>query len=191
MFAEALETTLVSTGLVSRCSVAISLGAATLALERDRCDLVISDLLFPEGTANDFIGWAMALKPRPKVVVVTSLSDSWHLQNVLTHPVDAVVQKGQGLRSLLQKIQLLFPSNSKRVVKATNEIEPIENHLSRREKDVVLALGAGGTNQDIAEELGLSVRTVETHRRNISKKLRIFGNELVRAAVHYRDFKMP
>lgn len=191
MFAEALQTSLVSMGLVAQCTVANSLGAAEAALRRARYDIVVSDLLFPEGTANGFIGSALAAEPRPRVIVVTSLSDNWHLQSVLTHSVDAVVPKGELLSSLRRRIEEMMPATSKQVVTKREEIERIEKFLSRREKEVVSSLGAGATNQEIAEQLGLSVRTVETHRRNISKKLGIFGNELVRAAVHFRDFVGP
>lgn len=57
------------------------------------------------------------------------------------------------------------------------------NALSRREKDVLRLLALGYTNRQAAEELGLSVRTVEAHRANIMTKLGLRNRaELVRWA---------
>ena len=45
--------------------------------------------------------------------------------------------------------------------------------LSQREKEIVVCVVKGMTNKEIAEQLYLSIHTVITHRRNISKKLQI------------------
>lgn len=56
-----------------------------------------------------------------------------------------------------------------------SEEEDLENQdaLSQREKEVVICVVKGMTNKEIAEKLFLSIHTVITHRRNISKKLQI------------------
>ena len=58
--------------------------------------------------------------------------------------------------------------------------------LNPREHRLFVALGKGKLNKQIAEELGLSVATVETYRKSISAKLGLSGSELVRAAVLFR-----
>ena len=56
-----------------------------------------------------------------------------------------------------------------------SEEEDLENQdaLSQREKEIVICVVKGMTNKEIAEKLYLSIHTVITHRRNISKKLQI------------------
>lgn len=56
-----------------------------------------------------------------------------------------------------------------------SEEENLENQdaLSQREKEIVICVVKGMTNKEIAEKLFLSIHTVITHRRNISKKLQI------------------
>ena len=56
-----------------------------------------------------------------------------------------------------------------------SEEEDLENQdaLSQREKEIVICVVKGLTNKEIAEKLFLSIHTVITHRRNISKKLQI------------------
>lgn len=56
-----------------------------------------------------------------------------------------------------------------------SEEEDLENQdaLSQREKEIVICVVKGMTNKEIAEKLFLSIHTVITHRRNISKKMQI------------------
>ena len=53
------------------------------------------------------------------------------------------------------------------------EEEDNQENLSQREKEIVICVVKGMTNKEIAEKLFLSIHTVITHRRNISKKLQI------------------
>ncbi|MFT4102135.1 MAG: response regulator transcription factor [Burkholderiaceae bacterium] len=59
--------------------------------------------------------------------------------------------------------------------------------LTARERDILRRIGEGLANKQIAQMLGLSVRTVETHRLNIKRKLGIAGQaELIRYALEHR-----
>lgn len=62
--------------------------------------------------------------------------------------------------------------------------------LSLRESQILAGLSKGHASRQLAQELGLSVRTVETHRQNIKRKLNLEGQaELIKYAVeHCRDF---
>ncbi|MFZ6648365.1 response regulator [Undibacterium sp. TJN25] len=56
--------------------------------------------------------------------------------------------------------------------------------LTQREQDILKSIATGKSNKHIAQELGLSVRTVETHRLNIKRKLNIEGQaDLIRYAL--------
>lgn len=61
-----------------------------------------------------------------------------------------------------------------------------DNQLTTREQEVLQHIAAGQSNKQIARDLALSVRTVETHRLNIKRKLGIEGQaELIRFAVQH------
>jgi DNA-binding NarL/FixJ family response regulator len=63
---------------------------------------------------------------------------------------------------------------------------PQEEALTTREQEVLRHIAAGESNKQIARALDLSVRTVETHRLNIKRKLGIEGQaELIRYAVQH------
>lgn len=59
--------------------------------------------------------------------------------------------------------------------------------LTQREREILRHIGAGLANKQIAQELDLSVRTVETHRQNLKRKLGIEGQaELIKFAIEHR-----
>ncbi|MDQ1816474.1 response regulator transcription factor [Massilia sp. CCM 9210] len=65
-----------------------------------------------------------------------------------------------------------------------------DNQLTVREQEVLQQLAGGQSNKQIARALDLSVRTVETHRLNIKRKLGIEGQaELIRYAVQHARFE--
>ncbi|MCK5348484.1 MAG: helix-turn-helix domain-containing protein, partial [Desulfobacula sp.] len=49
------------------------------------------------------------------------------------------------------------------------------NEISKKERQVLQLVAEGERTRDIAEKLGVSIKTIETHRRNIMKKLSIFS----------------
>jgi DNA-binding NarL/FixJ family response regulator len=64
-----------------------------------------------------------------------------------------------------------------------------DQQLTAREQEVLRHLARGHSNKQIARDLDLSVRTVETHRQNIKRKLDIEGQaELIRFAVEHAQF---
>lgn len=80
----------------------------------------------------------------------------------------------------------LSPSISGRMLRSQTP-RPV---LSLRESQILAGLSKGHASRQLAQELGLSVRTVETHRQNIRRKLNLEGQaELIKYAVeHCRDF---
>ena len=64
------------------------------------------------------------------------------------------------------------------LLNVASEEEEVDNQdtLSQREKEIVICVVKGMTNKEIAEKLFLSIHTVITHRRNISKKLQIHSS---------------
>jgi DNA-binding NarL/FixJ family response regulator len=75
---------------------------------------------------------------------------------------------------------------SARLIHASAMRDPIER-LTPRERDILDALAEGLSSKQIAQQHGLSVRTVETHRLNLKRKLDIDGQaELIKFAVEHR-----
>jgi DNA-binding CsgD family transcriptional regulator len=62
--------------------------------------------------------------------------------------------------------------------------EPVESSLTSREREVIQLVAEGKTTKEVAVALGLSVKTADTHRANLMRKLRVHSvSELVLYAI--------
>lgn len=97
------------------------------------------------------------------IALVTSFVDA-----TLLNKYDESVSIFDDLEALTKKIGGLM-----NVTAGEEETDDSQDALSQREKEIVICVVKGMTNKEIAEKLYLSIHTVITHRRNISKKLQI------------------
>lgn len=124
------------------------------------------DILVVNPTFGDFFDVARFREETAgKGIKVVALVSSF-IDASLLSKYDASISIFDDLEALANKINLL------------QNIEPEEEEdsqeaLSQREKEIVICVVKGMTNKEIAEKLFLSIHTVITHRRNISKKLQI------------------
>ena len=121
--------------------------------------------------------------PDLKVIILTMHKSEEMLHKALSVGVNGYVLKDNALEDLVEAIKVVgegrffissdllqlvvggYVNNIKDIVDTNNEI------LSVREKEILQMLAEGRSNKEVAEALYLSVKTVETHRANIMKKL--------------------
>ena len=84
----------------------------------------------------------------------------------------ALLQKYDETISIFDTVSAL-EGKVKKLKKIDPDEEDEQETLSQREKEIVVCVAQGMTNKEIADELFLSIHTVNTHRKNISKKLQI------------------
>lgn len=124
-------------------------------------------------------------------VVVLGLNESVASEGELAAAgVSAFLGKGSGREVVLGALQALRndgQSGSRRMFAAGESVPPPSSgsgSLSRRELQVLTLIADGFTNKQIADELGISVRTVETHRERLMRKLNVQGTAaLTKAAI--------
>lgn len=126
------------------------------------------DILIVNPTFGDYFDVArfreeMTGKKIRLIALVSSFIDS----SLLTK-YDESISIFDDLEAIAGKINKLQHLDS-----SDEEEEENQDTLSQREKEIVICVVKGMTNKEIAEKLFLSIHTVITHRRNISKKLQI------------------
>lgn len=102
-----------------------------------------------------------------KKIHVVALVSSFVDSSLLTK-YDESISIFDDLETIAGKINKLQHLDSPK-----EEEDDCQETLSQREKEIVICVVKGMTNKEIAEQLFLSIHTVITHRRNISKKLQI------------------
>jgi two-component system response regulator NreC len=160
-----------------------------------RPDVAVMDISMPD---MDGLEATRAIRQRglpTQVVVLTVHADDEYLLRALDAGACGYVVKSASDTDLLQAIRLaaqgqvfLYPSAVRRVlthyVQSRGQRKRLPEQLSGREQEVLRLTAAGYTNQEIAQELGISPKTVDTYRQRIMEKLGLERrSELVRYAL--------
>jgi DNA-binding NarL/FixJ family response regulator len=170
-------------------------GDADDALRRTRSlrpDVVVLDLSLQGRTRLDLVRELDALGAR--VVILSVLGDAAHAKAALERGAQGYVLKESAASELVDAIRTVVDDR----MHLPSTLAPELVHggggdgLSSREREVLRLYALGYTNNEIAAELVLSVRTVETHRQRILEKLRLNSRaDLVRYALDHRLIDGP
>lgn len=159
--------------------VVFQAASAELALQylKDhKVDLVVTDFNMPGMDGLSLIHTIKRIEPTTKIIVL-SMHDEIHLvKEILKSGVDGYVLKKDTQRELLKAIGevkegRVFMSSDISKLLIVNLQNPDEGKLlTDREREIVKLIAKEYSNKQIAEELFISERTVETHRKNIFRK---------------------
>jgi two-component system, NarL family, response regulator NreC len=156
-------------------------------------DVILLDVVMPGRSGIEAIPDLLKESPESKILLLSMQDDAAYVREafgagasgyVLKEAADAEVVAA--VRDVAGGGRYVHPALGARLVAAEAEAEARaeQDPLSEREHEILRLLALGHTNQEIAGELYLSVRTVETHRAHIMQKLRISTRaELVRYAL--------
>jgi two-component system response regulator NreC len=158
-------------------------------------DVLVLDLNMPGGSSLEAIPTIRRDSPRTQIVVLTMQNEPAYARQALSAGVLGYVLKESADAELVEAIRAAAAGesylNPRLGAKVAAEPPPgPPDGLSEREVEVLRMIALGHTNAQIAEELYLSVRTVETHRAHIQQKLGLSDrSELVRYALDHRLVK--
>lgn len=154
--------------------------------EAMRPDVLVLDLGMPGGSGLETIATLVASVPETAIVVLTMQDDPAFARGALSRGARGYVLKEGADEELLDAIRAaargetyLNPRLGARLATERPGPPPDGDALTGREVDVLRRIALGHTNAEIAEQLFLSVRTIETHRAHIQSKL----NRTSRAAL--------
>jgi two-component system response regulator NreC len=155
--------------------------------------VVVTDLTLIDASRDDVVARLQARFPETAVVALTVLEDLPTVRSVLAAGADGYVLKSAskadlfaGIRAVARGSLYLQPSIGVAFASSPPDefARPTVAGLTPKETDVLRLLALGHTNGEIAQLLGASLRTIETHRAHIHQKLdRHSRAQLVRFAL--------
>jgi DNA-binding NarL/FixJ family response regulator len=169
--------------------------AKTLEL---RPDVIILDISMPDLNGADAARRIRMASKNAEILILSVHYSDQLIREIIDAGAHGYVLKTDSDRDLLLAVESLarhkpfFTSKAKRVIhnefiregKFTNISTVLHNPLSSREREIVQLLAEGKNSREVSLSLNISVKTVETHRANIMRKLEIHNvSELVRYAV--------
>jgi DNA-binding NarL/FixJ family response regulator len=155
-------------------------------------DVAIVDISMPVLNGVDTARELKKCSPKTKVILLTQHDEEQYVTESLRAGVKGYVLKSQAGSELIHAIQevcrgsvYLSPNISRAVVDAyLSKSYVAADRLSGRERQVLQLVGEGKSTKDIATRLGISVKTAESHRARLMKKLDIHETaSLVRYAI--------
>lgn len=167
---------------------------ALAEIANDPPDVAVVDLSLGDGSGLDLIKKLSAANPDVPVIVLSMHDEKVHAPRALLAGAKGYVMKHEatdrvleGIRTVLDGRRFVSPDVAQRVEQGSQgEVRSPVARLSDREFQVYQLIGQGIGPGEIAKRLGLSVKTVETHREHIKSKLGLSnGRELVRHAMQY------
>ena len=157
-----------------------------------RPQVVITDIRMPICDGICATTTIMKEFPNTKVIAFSMFDQIEAIDKMKAAGASGYIMKNSSLKKLLEAIRSVAKNidffDDAIILKDNHTKENIE--LSTREKEILRLIGDGKTSQEIADSLFIGKRTVDTHRKNILKKIQIHGkNDLIRFAVERKyDF---
>jgi two-component system response regulator NreC len=156
-------------------------------------DVVLLDVVMAGGSGLDAIPTLLHERPETKILVLSMQDDPRYVREAFAAGASGYVLKEAAdvevvgaVREVARGGRYVHPELGARLVAADADAarKAEEDPLSEREREVLRLLALGHTNQEIAKQLYISVRTAETHRAHIMQKLGFSSRaDLVRYAI--------
>jgi len=148
-----------------------------------RPDLVVCDVLMPQMNGVEMTRQIVEFDPSIKVLALSRQCDPQPVSRMIRAGASGYVHKGasfvklvDAIRTVMEGESYLSPAVADALVRdylqraaASDEVEPAL--LTPREREVLQLVSEGYRTKDIADSLGLSVKTIETHRKALMVKL--------------------
>lgn len=146
-------------------------------LKTKRPDVVLMDISMPGMDGIEATRRAVSLFPDLKVIALSMHTDMDHFQDMIDAGVMGFLSKDAAPEDVIDAItsvaegnKVFSPELMYNLVKRMNLARTKTDLLSDREKEVLQLISAGHSNQEIANSLHLSKRTIDKHRENILSK---------------------
>ena len=155
-------------GIVRKASCLLD---ARKLISQKRPDWILVDLLLPDGSGIELAEEFVQNKSNSKVLILTAQADQYAVPASLLKNVHALINKADGLAPLREAVW--------EICREFDTTFPDLNSLTPRQLEFLHLIGEELDTAQIAKRLKVSFSTAQTHRRQITRKLRVKGSALV------------
>ena len=140
-------------------------------------DVMILDLNMPGLGGLSATEMILERRPQTRILILSMHDSPEYISTALSHGASGYVLKDVPTDEIKRAIDEVMEGNIYLCTGAEGSLAPNtadgREPLTSREQEILLQLAQGQSNKEVANGLGISVRTVETHRKNIKRKLGI------------------
>lgn len=159
-------------------------------LHKQQVDVVLLDLVMPKMNGFEVLEYLAKNNNETKVIVISMHDDGNYITKCAKHGAYGYLLKNADEEELLSAVKSVFEGKkyygfeiTEKLINNLTEESPSYKKLTNKETEILAYLAKGSTTKEIAKDLFVSTRTVETHRANLLKKLKVKNSvELVNKA---------
>ena len=147
-------------------------GSAIATVGKLRPDIVLMDIAMPEVGGIELTKKLLKAYPKARIIIVSMHGDAEHIRRAREAGATGYVVKTAGVDELVAAIEAVGRGEPWVGATPPAQIDPLAS-LTPRQREVLALIAEGHTTNDIARQLQLSVKTVESHRAQLMERLNI------------------
>lgn len=139
-------------------------------------DVILLDLNMPKISGLSATEMILERRPETRIVILSMHDSAEYISSALSHGARGYILKDVPTEEIHAAITAVMGGGRYLCSGANDALhthDSTREQLTNREQTILLQLAQGKSNKEVAQELDISVRTVETHRKNIKAKLGI------------------
>ncbi|MGZ3749757.1 MAG: response regulator [Bacteroidia bacterium] len=145
-----------------------------LLVQKTKPDILFLDINLPDISGIEVCRQLQQSQPKVKCIALSTFNDNSYVSRMLSAGAKGYLLKNSEKKDIINCINKVMQSETFVNVHFSNTGKnDAELFVTRREKEVLSLIAEGLTNNDIAEQLNLSVTTVNTHRKNLLFKFKV------------------
>lgn len=177
------------------CGEAESAHIAVQSVAETKPDIVVIDLMLKAGSGLELIKQLRSQFSRLKMLVFSMRNEGIYAERALRAGANGYIAKEEGAEKALEAIRTILTGKNyvserisakmvERIAAGGAPGQTAQERLSDRELEVLEMIGEGMSSREIAVQMGISMKTVESHREHIKSKLHLSGSaELIRYSI--------
>lgn len=156
-----------------------------LFLKNHTADVILLDINLPDTSGIDLCNIIKTTYPRIMILALSTFTQGSYITKMIENGASGYLLKNITKEELVDAIETVavgknyYSFEVGKMVKAAQEKAAQVPVLTKREKDILKLVAEGFTNNQIAQQLFISIDTVDTHRKNLYTKLKINNTALL------------
>lgn len=174
---ESLARIISDSDLDIKCLYAPNAAKGLAYLNGNSFDLILLDINLPDMNGIEFCKIAKSRFPGQKILAITTIAQRHVVEKMLDQGADGFILKTSdiddiigGIRQVLSGKQLYLGKGVKELLKGHSQENSDLPMITKRESEILKLIADGLTNQEIADQLFISIFTVDSHRKNLLLK---------------------
>ena len=142
-------------------------------------DVILMDISLPDKSGIDLCKIISEKNPNIKIIALSTFTEGTYVRKMMENGASGYLHKNASKLEIIKAIKTVFQGDNyltpeaEKALKYETDLQNKLPKLTKREKEVLLLISNGLTNNQISEKLFISIDTVDSHRKNLYSKMNV------------------